>query len=474
MGTLVELTSLVNTHDRPFVVIGRDFEVVAVNKAYERAFNKAGDALIGQKCHQVLHHREHPCSEMGEECPYVQCYATKEHRTCLHTHHDSEGRTRWVRIHMHPIRCADGTTYVGEVLQEIAARGDESEELRPAGNSPVFLDAMEQLERAARTDAPVLLIGETGTGKELAARFIHRYSAREGHPFVAVDCTVITEALFESEVFGHERGAFTGSIRSRPGLFEVAGVGTAFLDEISEASLATQAKLLRVLESGEFRHVGSNDTIEAKARIICATNRELGMSVEAGAFREDLYYRIACFRIRIPALREHLDDVPVIAETLLRQMGRTDNRVYRLDEGATELLLNYHYPGNIRELRNILRVAVANLEHAHRGVITREATASALGMRDHFAFAASGTTSRAKRPTRSLEGGGPATAPRCEGPADANELPRPPPFLETVEAGYLSRMLRDHGGNRRRVAQTMGISERTLYRRLAKYALKER
>ncbi|MFY9974336.1 MAG: sigma 54-interacting transcriptional regulator [Chromatiaceae bacterium] len=474
MTDLVELTSLVNTHDRPFIVIGRDFEVVAVNRAYEKAFNKAGDALVGRKCHEVLHEREHPCSDTGEECPYVQCYATEEHRTCLHTHHDSEGRTRWVRIHMYPIRCADGTTYVGELLQEIAARGDDSEELRPVGNSPVFVQAMEQLAQAARTDAPVLLIGETGTGKELAARFIHRYSAREGHPFVAVDCTVITETLFESEVFGHERGAFTGSIRSRPGLFEAAGRGTVFIDEIGEASLATQAKLLRVLESGEFRRVGSNDTIEAQARVICATNRELGKSVQAGEFREDLFYRIACFRIRIPSLREHLDDVPVIAEALLRHMGRADNRVYRLDEGATELLLNYHYPGNVRELRNILRVAVAHLGHDHRGVITRDAIAHGLGMRDHFASAAPGPRSRAKGLTLAVEGRGQATSPRREGPATADELPRPPAFLETVEAGYLSRMLREHGGNRRRVAKAMGISERTLYRRLAKYELKTR
>jgi PAS domain S-box-containing protein len=474
MSNLVELTSLVDTHDRPFIVIGRDFEVVAVNRAYEQAFNKAGDALIGRKCHEVLHQREQPCSAMGEECAYVQCYVTQEHRTCLHTHHDSEGGTRWVRIHMYPIRCADGTTYVGEVLQEIAACDGNSEEFRPVGNSPVFVQAMEQLAQAARTDAPVLLIGETGTGKELAARFIHRCSAREGHPFVAVDCTVITETLFESEIFGHERGAFTGSIRSRPGLFEVAGRGTVFLDEIGEASLATQAKLLRVLESGEFRRIGSNDTIEARARVICATNRELGKSVQAGQFREDLYYRIACFRIRIPALREHLDDVPVIAETLLRHMGRVDNRVYRLDEGATELLLNYHYPGNVRELRNILRVAVANLGHNHRGVITRHGIASGLGMRDHFTSAAPGSRARAKGLTLAGEGRGQATAPRREGPGAAEELPRPPAFLETVEAGYLSRMLREHGGNRRRVAKAMGISERTLYRRLAKYELKTR
>ncbi len=474
MSDLVELKSLVDTHERPFVVIGRDFEVVVVNQAYEQTFNQAGDRLVGQKCHQVLHHRERPCNEMGEECPYVHCYSTKEHRSCLHTHHDSEGGTRWVRINMYPIQCADGTTYVGELVHEIAARGDDEEidEFRPAGNAPAFLHAMEQLEQAARTDAPVLLIGETGTGKELAARFIHRYSARTGLPFVAVDCTVITESLFESEVFGHERGAFTGSIRSKPGLFEVADRGTMFLDEISEMSLTTQAKLLRVLESGEFRRVGGNETIEARARIICATNRQLWRSVEQRTFREDLYYRIACFCIRIPALREHIEDVPVIAEALLQRMGRKENRLFRLDDGATELLLGYHYPGNIRELRNILQVAVANLGRAHRGVITRGAIATGLRMRDHYSDPLPGPET--KVPPFAREPNGPVAALRAETPAATRQTPPSLAGLGAVEARYIAGLLREHGGNRRRVANAMGISERTLYRKLAKYGLNTR
>ncbi|MGD8208158.1 MAG: sigma-54 dependent transcriptional regulator [Thiohalocapsa sp.] len=326
---------------------------------------------------------------------------------------------------------------------------------------------------SSRRRAPTrLLIGETGTGKELAARFIHRYSARKGLPFVAVDCTVITESLFESEVFGHERGAFTGSVRSKPGLFEVADRGTIFLDEISEISLATQAKLLRVLESGEFRRVGGNDTIEARARIICATNRQLWQSVEQGTFREDLYYRIACFCIRMPALREHIEDVPVIAESLLQRMGRKEHRLYRLDDGAIEQLLRYHYPGNIRELRNILQVAVANLGGAHRGVITREAIAQGLRMRDHY-------SSQAPRPP--VEGPpiagepiGPIAALRAEAPAATGQTPPSPAGLGAVEAGYIASLLREHAGNRRRVAHAMGISERTLYRKLAKYGLSAR
>jgi transcriptional regulator with PAS, ATPase and Fis domain len=471
MSDHVELRSLVDTHDRPFVVIGKDYTVVAVNAAYEHAFNTEKDAIVGQKCHRVLHHRDRPCNEMGEECPYVHCYVSEEPCSCLHTHHDSEGGTRWVRINMYPLKCADGSTYVGEMIHEIAAR-DGTEEpdtpARPVGGSPAFLHVMEQLEQAARTDAPVLLIGETGTGKELAAHFIHCYSNRKSQPYVALDCTVITESLFESEVFGHERGAFTGSIQSKKGLFEVADAGTLFLDEIGEASLTTQAKLLRVLETGEFRRVGGNETIKANARIICATNRHLWKSVAAGAFREDLYYRIACFCIRIPTLRERLEDIPLLAESLLRRIGDKEKRVYRLSEDAVELLLGYHYPGNIRELRNILQVAVAHLGREHRGTITRDLIAQGLHMRASFAAGlGSEPRSAAPRWPAPFEPSGHDGRPPGGGTTDGAPTSRRAASLRQQEADYIQGLLREHGGDRRRVAALLGISERTLYRKLA-------
>jgi two-component system, NtrC family, response regulator AtoC len=468
----IELRSLVDTHDRPFVVIGRDYTVVAVNAAYERAFNADKAAIVGQKCHRVLHHRERPCNEMGEECPYVHCYMGQEPCSCLHTHYDADGGTRWVRINMYPLKCADGNVYVGEMIHEIAAREGVEEPdgpPRPVGASPAILHLMEQLEQAARTDAPVLLIGETGTGKELAAHFIHCYSGRKDDPYVALDCTVITESLFESEVFGHERGAFTGSVQTKKGLFEVAEAGTLFLDEIGEASLTTQAKLLRVLETGEFRRVGGNATIKANARIICATNRHLWKSVEAGAFREDLYYRIACFCIRIPALRERLEDIPLLAESLLGRMGSKEGRVYRLSEDAVDLLLGYHYPGNIRELRNILQVAAAHLGQVHRGVISRDVIARGLQMRTHFS---DGLTvgprqppSSQPGPADSITGTGPVQAKGTIAPPPAS---LPPPSLQRQQAEYILRLLQEHRGDRRRVAALLGISERTLYRKLAR------
>ncbi|WP_295878416.1 sigma-54-dependent Fis family transcriptional regulator [uncultured Thiohalocapsa sp.] len=465
MPDLVALRSLLETHERPFVVIAADRRVVAVNQAFERAFNKPGAALAGLPCHRVLHNQDRPCDETGEDCPFAACLAEQQPRSCLHTHGDAGGGTHWVRVNMYPIAGADGERYVGELVQEIAAREghEEVDDTRPVGRSPAFLSVMEQLEQAARTDAPVLLVGETGTGKELAARFMHRYSPRRDRPFVAVDCSVIAESLFESELFGHERGAFTGSVQTRPGLIEIAGSGTVFLDEIAEASPSAQAKLLRVLEAREFRRVGGNKVIRTDARVICATNRDLWQLVEAGSFREDLYYRIACFRVRIPPLRERPQDVPGLADALLKRIGRAAHRRYHLDPEALRLLLAYDYPGNVRELRSVLQVAVAHLEQGHRGRVTADAVAAGLRMREHYSAAPVPQGRVAHRADREVAAAPPVCTPAAHNASGSS--------LDDVEAAYISGQLRRCGGNRRRVASALGISERTLYRKIAKYRL---
>jgi PAS domain S-box-containing protein len=474
----IDLQSLVETHEKPFVVIDRDFVVVAVNQAYLDAFAGDRDRVIGEKCHRVLHRQERPCFELGEECPFMHCHLTGEAGSGVHTHYDPEGRTRWVRINLFPLRSADGNTYVGELLSEIAARDDDEpdDSVRPVGISQPFLHTIEQLERAARTDVAVLVAGETGTGKELAAHFIHHHSRYRGKPFVALDCTVVTESLFESEVFGHERGAFTGSVAAKKGLIELADGGTLFLDEIGDATPTMQAKLLRFLETGQFRRVGGTRMLSANVRIICATNRDLQDNVRAGTFREDLYYRIACFCIDMPPLRGRVEDIPILADTILQRISRRTQRSFHLSRDGIERLCDYDYPGNVRELRNILQVAVAHNAQSASGMITRERLEPAMRMRAERGKPPASCATCTAHPRRAA---GPAPArfplglPATEALGEGEGLApaKPVANLAEVEARHLAQLLRHYRGNRRQVARALGISERTVYRKIERYKL---
>jgi transcriptional regulator with GAF, ATPase, and Fis domain len=216
------------------------------------------------------------------------------------------------------------------------------------------------LERIAPTDAAVLLEGETGTGKDVIARAVHEQSPRSGQPFVVVDCGAVSYNLIESELFGHERGAFTGAVASRQGAFETAGRGSLFLDEVGELPLDVQPKLLRVLESGEFRRVGGNRTLRAEARIIAATKRDLKLEVERGKFREDLYFRLAVVPISVPPLRTRREDIPALVEHFLALARKRDPAAadITLSPGTVAALSAHDWPGNVRELRNVLDRAI--------------------------------------------------------------------------------------------------------------------
>lgn len=226
------------------------------------------------------------------------------------------------------------------------------------GNSEGIKQVRDQIARVAPTDATVLIIGETGTGKELVARAIHRNSRRSQKPLVAVNCAAFTETLLETELFGHERGAFTGADRSRQGLFEAANGGTLFLDEAGEMSASAQAKLLRVLVDGELLRVGSTQPRTVDVRVLAATHRNLEERVEQGLFRQDLYYRLAVVPIRIPPLRERKEDIPGLCDVLSAQIARDLKvRPKRMSPEALRKIITYAFPGNIRELRNVLERA---------------------------------------------------------------------------------------------------------------------
>ena len=228
------------------------------------------------------------------------------------------------------------------------------------GQSIALRTIFGMLERIAPTDAAVLLLGETGTGKDVLARSIHQQSPRRAAPFVVVDCGAVSYSLIESELFGHERGAFTGAVATRQGAFELAAKGTIFLDEVGELPLDVQPKLLRVLESGEFRRVGGNKTITAEARIVAATKRDLKAEVERGKFREDLYFRLAVVPVNVPPLRSRREDIPALVERFLDIARKRDPvaAAVTLSPGTLAALAAHDWPGNVRELRNVLDRAI--------------------------------------------------------------------------------------------------------------------
>jgi two-component system, NtrC family, response regulator AtoC len=306
-----------------------------------------------------------------------------------------------------------------------------------AGATPVMAQLRERLEAAAASDIAVLLVGETGTGKDLAARLIHQRSTRAKHPFVAVNCAAIPETLFESEMFGHERGAFTGAERRRAGRFESADKGTLFLDEVGELSLPNQAKLLRAIETSSFEPLGASKPVRVELRIIAATNRDLADAVARGTFRQDLFYRLKVIDVRLPPLREHRADVPLLVGKFLGDIARRQGKpVQVLTPAAAAALATHDYPGNVRELLHALERAVA---------LSRGAPIALEHLPVELAHA----------------------LPGDDEPIDADTGLRPlGEALEQFERQYIERALEQAGGHRGRAASLLGISRKSLWERL--------
>ena len=253
---------------------------------------------------------------------------------------------------------------------ESASDGDDRVD-RVIGRSPAMQSVFKEIGRIAGQNVTVLILGESGTGKELAARAIYDYSRRSEQPFLAINCAAIPEPLLESELFGHEKGAFTGAERLRIGKFEQAHRGTLFLDEIGDAALATQAKILRVLQDGKFERVGGNETIQVDVRILAATSRDLDQAMQQKEFRPDLYFRLNTFTLMLPPLRERADDIPLLAEYFLQRFRRELGVDVRdISPDSLDLLKRYHWPGNVRELESALKYA---LVHSMGDLVTPQA-----------------------------------------------------------------------------------------------------
>jgi len=305
------------------------------------------------------------------------------------------------------------------------------------GASAPMQEIYKTIGQAATTSAPVLISGESGTGKELAARTIHSLSVRGKGPFVAINCGAIPETLLESELFGHERGAFTGAVERRAGYFELADGGTLFLDEIAEMSAALQAKYLRVLQDGVVRRLGGRAELKVDVRIIAATNRDPREAIKQGAFREDLYYRLNVFSFTMPPLRVRKGDIPLLAEAFVTEFaGKYDRAAKGLSTEALETLARHSWPGNVRELRNCLERAVV-------GSTGSELTGALLPL---------------------------DLPPLPEAAGASASVPSPPPLsLDEAERLHILRTLAALGSNKTRTAESLGISLKTLHNKLRRY-----
>ncbi|MBC7171862.1 MAG: sigma-54-dependent Fis family transcriptional regulator, partial [Polyangiaceae bacterium] len=301
------------------------------------------------------------------------------------------------------------------------------------GRSAAVRDVLGRIVRIAPTDATVLITGESGTGKELVARAIHANSLRSDRPFVSVNCAAISETLLESELFGHARGAFTGAVQGRKGLFEEANGGTFFFDEMAETPPSFQAKLLRAIQEGEIRRLGENKPIYVDVRIIAATNQDLKVSIAEKTFREDLYYRLNVARFVLPPLRERREDIPVLTEHFLEKYGVKMRRRARLGEGVLDYLMRYDFPGNIRELENLIEQGVALAIEGviqHDDIIPMELRQSHSGAYE-------------PRSARSLQD-----------------------VVDRAEREAIESVLREVDGNKEKAAELLGLSSTTLWRKM--------
>jgi DNA-binding NtrC family response regulator len=421
----VELEALVEALPGPRILLDTDYQIVVANRAYRDAYAD-GKSVVGRRCYDVSHGYDVPCDRQGESCPLKTAVASGHVERVLHVHHTPRGDEH-VRVELTPLAGAAGrASLFVEHMETLTASRAESSEVGLVGRAPAFQEMLSMVSRAAPTDTSVLLLGETGTGKEMVARAIHEASGRSRAPFVAVDCSGFAETLFESELFGHERGAFTGALTRKSGLVEIAAGGTLFLDEVGDIPLGLQVKLLRLLETGAFRRVGGVEPLHASFRLIAATHRDLGRMVREERFRSDLYFRIAAFPVELPPLRERRTDIPLLARSLLQRIAPA--RRLTLSRAALDALQRHDFPGNIRELRNMLERAslladgaVIGLEHLPP--ITRGSTEVSISA------------------------------------------------LAGAERRALEAALEAHAGNRRELAEMLGISERTLYRKLRRLGL---
>lgn len=430
--------TILNTINDGVFIVDNDLRITSFfNQAACKITGFDADEAIGKSCHQVF--RADIC---GKSCPLKQTLETgRPIRDVTAKIRDRRDRIVPVSLSTTALRDENGRiTGAVEIFRDLSMLEILRHEIEGgfrAGDmvskNSRMREIFEILPDIAQSDSTVLLQGESGTGKGLMTAAIHEMSSRNNKPFIKINCGAVPETLLESELFGHVRGAFTGAEKDKPGKFALADKGTLFLDEIGDTSPALQVKLLKVIEEQEFCPVGGVSPVRVNVRIIAAGNRELADMVAAGEFRNDLFYRLNIIRIDLPPLRKRREDIPLLADHFLRKFCSLKNRhISGLSERVWEILMNYRYPGNIRELENIMEHAV---------VLCREFQIETRHL-----------------PRRLLE----------------NSESRPVSMfnpVEDAEFGLLRDTLKQFGGNRKRVAESLAISRATLWRRMKKYGL---
>jgi PAS domain S-box-containing protein len=442
--------TIVDTLQDGLMVLDPEGNILAVNPAAERLTGYSADELVGNNCRMLnctgcdIYGRgagKQWCSLFVKgEVRGKKCLIADKTRRAVHVEknasvlRDSEGRLL-------------GAVETFKDISEIVRQKEEIDTLRRSchledghhgllGESPPMQYLLELIENVAQTDAPVLIHGQSGTGKELVARAIHEESPRSNKPFIKVNCAALNENLLESELFGHEKGAYTGADRMRIGRFEAAHEGTIFLDEIGDIPQSTQVKLLRVLEEKEIERVGDHKPISVDVRIISATNKDLDTLIRQGLFREDLYFRINVFPLNCPSLSERLEDIPVIVQHFIEQNAvKGGKEILGLTPDAMETLSGYYWPGNVRELRNAIEYAIVLCPG---GWIGKEHLPPKLGM-------------------------------EIERKTPLNHKSSPMSWQEEREK--LVNTLRQFDGNQSETARALGVSRVTIWKRIKKYKI---
>lgn len=419
-----DLAAMLEGYDHPAILLTPDYRILASNQLYRDSYGDVNKSK-STYCYQASHHYDVPCDQAGEACPLSAASESGKKQRVLHIHQTATGKEH-VDVEMLPITDSDGSLrFFVELLKPVMFASPNTGGNDMVGASKRFNELVENISRVGPSDASVLLLGESGTGKEMTALAIHHASQRNNKPMVTLECAGLTETLFESELFGHVKGAFTGATYNQKGLVEAANGGTLFLDEIGDIPLNLQVKLLRLIEAGTYRPVGSREIKRADFRLICATHKDIFSMVEEGSFRRDLYYRINVFPIYLPSLNERKDDIALLTKTIIKKIDPSEK--HTITDSAINVLKQHHYLGHIRELRNI---------------VSRAMVLAATPVIDQHVIK------------------------RCLEIDQKTDRPNQLCNLKTNEQYYLQQLMSHCDGDKEKAAAIAGISLRSLYRKL--------